>query len=439
MSKHTGMISIISDRKKFRYILLILIPVIIIIMWQCSSPYTATGTRWNLSAIYNPASSQIHPSFRVYHNTDEQSLLLVKLFPNELLFSQANTSGEFLSRVSVQLQAYEIVDDKPVMVDSVTYPYTLKQENVGRRFLAQIPFKAEMGKRYQLRIVTRDLLRHDFNLRFVDVDKTSRFSDQNFKISSQNNTPFFNNVLAEGSIYKIEHRDKSYKTIFIDYYKNETPLPSPTFAKNIDERFYSKPDSTYIIDYTPGMYFAFSYEGLFHFRFDTTVTEGLTIVNFGRDFPKVKTPKELVEPLAYLTTSADYEKLLAAENKKLAVDNYWLGIAGSTGRARELIRIYYNRVYYTNYYFSGNKPGWKTDRGMVYIVYGPPQNMEKGPDSEKWLYYFKGASSSITFTFNYKPNAFNIDNYELQRSESHDWHWREAVDTWRSGEIFLLD
>ena len=132
-------------------------------------------------------------------------------------------------------------------------------------------------------------------------------------------------------------------------------------------------------------------------------------------------------------------KLLLEENKKLATDNFWLGIAGSTGVAREMIRIYYNRVYFANYYFSGTKPGWKTDRGMVYIVYGPPKNLQKSPDSESWIYYLKGPSNSITFNFNYDPNPFNVDNYILSRSESHDWHWREAVDTWRSGKIFLLD
>ena len=76
---------------------------------------------------------------------------------------------------------------------------------------------------------------------------------------------------------------------------------------------------------------------------------------------------------------------------------------------------------------------------MIYIVYGPPQNLQKSPDTETWIYYNKGASSTINLTFDYKPNSFSIDNFILRRSESQDWHWREAVDAWRNGEIFLLD
>jgi len=165
----------------------------------------------------------------------------------------------------------------------------------------------------------------------------------------------------------------------------------------------------------------------------------LTIVNFGEDFPKIKTAEEMLEPLVYLTNDADYNKLQVEENKKLASDNFWLGIAESPGRARELIRVYYNRVYFANYYFSNSKPGWKTDRGMVYIVYGPPGNMEKTPNSETWIYYTSGASSTISFNFYYKPNPYSLDNFVLSRSENHEWHWKEAVDTWRSGKIYLAN
>jgi GWxTD domain-containing protein len=194
-----------------------------------------------------------------------------------------------------------------------------------------------------------------------------------------------------------------------------------------------------MIHYSPDIYFSFSYEGLYHFRFDTNQPQGLTIVNFGTNFPKVKDPEELILPLAYITTSAEYKKLLASENKKLSVDDFWLEAGGSTGRARELIRIYYNRVYFSNYYFSNTVPGWMTDRGMVYVVYGPPKNMQKTPNSETWIYYMKGASNSIEFTFTYKPTAYSVDNFVLNRSESHDWHWREAVDSWKNGKIFLSD
>jgi GWxTD domain-containing protein len=412
---------------------------LVFILSCCKNQYTATGKKWNLSAIYNPASSRIHPAFRVYHNSDNTSLLLVKLFPSELLFTQANIAGEYISKVSIQVQTYEIDSNKILLTDSITYTYNINQKNAEKRFLSQIPVKTEMGKSYQLRIVTRDLLKKDFNLIFVDVDKKSEYSEQNFNVLNPNGIPYFSNVIPKGAVYNIQHRNISYKKLFINYYKNDVQLPKPTYIGGTDDFINHDPDSIYILDYSPNLFIALTYEGLYHFRFDTNQSEGLTIINPGPDFPKIKSPRDMIEPLAYITNSADYNKLIKENNEKLAVDNFWLDIGGTAAHARELIRVYYNRVYFSNYYFTSAKPGWKTDRGMIYIVYGPPQNLHKTPTSETWTYYQKGASNSINFTFLYEPNAFSLDNFVLQHSESQEWHWTEAVNSWRKGNVLLYD
>lgn len=411
---------------------------VVLFITNCANPYQATTTsRWNLAAIYNPASCHLHPSYKVYHNTDQTSLLLIKIFPTELLFNQANVQGEFISKVSVQVQTYEINETKTTLTDSITYNYTIKQENAGKRFLTQIPLKTEIGKRYQLRIVARDILRKDFNLRFIDIDKTSEFSEQNFNIINQNGIPYFSNVINVGEIFKIQHRNSGHNKLFINYYKESDELPKPIFAVNSEVELYKQSDSLYIIDYSPETYIGFTHEGLYRFRFDTNQANGLNILFMNKDFPKVVEVRDLIEPLAYITTTAEYKKLLENAEKKITVDNFWLGAGGNTGKARELIRIYYNRVYFANYYFTTNRPGWKTDKGMIYIMYGPPQNMQKTANSETWNYYKPGAEGSISFTFLYKPDPYSIDNFTLLRSESQDWHWREAFDAWRAGIIYL--
>ena len=43
----------------------------------------------------------------------------------------------------------------------------------------------------------------------------------------------------------------------------------------------------------------------------------------------------------------------------------------------ELMEEYYGRVWYTNEHFEGWQPGWETDRGMIYILFGPPDSIEK--------------------------------------------------------------
>tara|TARA_B100001758_G_scaffold32889_1_gene24128 strand:- start:5576 stop:6853 length:1278 start_codon:yes stop_codon:yes gene_type:complete len=43
----------------------------------------------------------------------------------------------------------------------------------------------------------------------------------------------------------------------------------------------------------------------------------------------------------------------------------------------ELMEEYYKRVEYVNEHFSGWQPGWETDRGMIYILFGPPDEIQR--------------------------------------------------------------
>jgi len=58
-----------------------------------------------------------------------------------------------------------------------------------------------------------------------------------------------------------------------------------------------------------------------------------------------------------------------------------------------LMEEYYRRILYANKEFTHYIEGWKTDRGMVYIRLGPPENIERHPFEmntkpyEIWYYY----------------------------------------------------
>ena len=43
----------------------------------------------------------------------------------------------------------------------------------------------------------------------------------------------------------------------------------------------------------------------------------------------------------------------------------------------ELMEEYFQRVGYVNEHFSGWQPGWETDRGMIYILFGPPDEIQR--------------------------------------------------------------
>jgi len=60
----------------------------------------------------------------------------------------------------------------------------------------------------------------------------------------------------------------------------------------------------------------------------------------------------------------------------------------------ELMEEYYGRVWYANEHFDAWQPGWETDRGMIYILFGPPDEVQSTNPStsssslfQVWSYY----------------------------------------------------
>ena len=54
---------------------------------------------------------------------------------------------------------------------------------------------------------------------------------------------------------------------------------------------------------------------------------------------------------------------------------------------------YFRRIHYSNSAFSSLIKGWQSDRGMLYVIFGPPDEVERHPFApdvkpyEVWAYY----------------------------------------------------
>ena len=152
------------------------------------------------------------------------------------------------------------------------------------------------------------------------------------------------------------------------------------------------------------------------------------------DFPGQVTAPELIDPLLYLTTAAERQQLRQATNPKRAVDQFWLKAAGEDqARGRDLIRRYYGLVTVANELFTGHKAGWLTDRGLLYVVLGPPLTVRRLPTGEeRWVYEAAGqGGKDVSFTFRPRPSTLAPDNYELVRRPEYEMLWYAAVERWR--------
>lgn len=176
-------------------------------------------------------------------------------------------------------------------------------------------------------------------------------------------------------------------------------------------------------------------EGYYFFQTDTTASTGLLLKTTHESFPKVKDWEEMVQMVTYISTRKEHETLLLAQDKKKALDEYWINLTRNPEIAKELIRSYFRMVEFANLLFTDFKEGWKTDRGMVYIVMGPPQEVNFSLDREVWSYAGMDATSKIKFTFARAKTILSPHFYTLNRSRAYQPVWFKNISQWRSGRM----
>ena len=186
-----------------------------------------------------------------------------------------------------------------------------------------------------------------------------------------------------------------------------------------------------------------------NYRFEVeTEREGEEPVTKARDFsiksenyPTVKNARELARPLFYLMDEKEYEKLVKiedADSLKEAIDRFWLSNVKSVSDAKSVIELYYERVEEANKQFSNFKEGWKTDTGMIYILFGPPWFVETSVNQMLWSYSYDRSDPRYNYFFERPkmPNEFfPFDNYLLERNQQYFNVQYQQIQRWLSGDI----
>jgi GWxTD domain-containing protein len=123
--------------------------------------------------------------------------------------------------------------------------------------------------------------------------------------------------------------------------------------------------------------------------------------------------KWLDEDVIYIIDDAEraaFERLTSTEERDQVIAQFWSrrgSVQGESGN--KFKEEHYRRLAFANEHFrtASGAPGWRTDMGHMYIVYGPPDEIEahakKSEQSfatEVWLYHqVKGIGNNAAFTF----------------------------------------
>jgi GWxTD domain-containing protein len=121
---------------------------------------------------------------------------------------------------------------------------------------------------------------------------------------------------------------------------------------------------------------------------------------------ELETPykKWLNEEVGYIITDEERKafKALASDDERQSfIEQFWLRRDPTPDtEENEYREEHYRRIAYANDRFASGIPGWKTDRGRIYIEYGPPDEIESHPSGGTYERpYEEGGGSTSTYPF----------------------------------------
>ncbi len=112
----------------------------------------------------------------------------------------------------------------------------------------------------------------------------------------------------------------------------------------------------------------------------------------------------LNQEVPYIITDEErksFTSLSNDEERDAFIENFWLRRnPNPDSPENEFREEHYRRIAYANEHFAAGKPGWKTDRGHIYISYGKPDDIDAHPSGGQYdRTPEEGGGSTTTFPF----------------------------------------
>lgn len=413
---------------KKRYPLLLLI---ILLFAECK---TGNEIRIiNLAYLYKDDTKPMIAGSRVFIENDSTAKVFVTYNLAKLVYQRPVGKSAFFAKARLSYQIFnnyesnKLIDSGSLLVnDSVNYR---KEKFV----VFDFPVKIQQGSNHLLNLNFTDLNSERGSSTPIEIRNNSAFSAQHFLPLDSTGTLIFQSWIRGKANVQIQCANASQGKLYVSYYKRSFPPALPPFSSTETSDDIFPPDRFYTIDIVDGMTgpISFSGKGIYFFRNDSTANEGFTLLKFDDEYPEMSRPEQMVFPLRYLCSNTEFEKITRSKNPEWAINDFWYEAGGIDERATELQKEYFNRIIEANRYFTSYKEGWKTDRGMIYAVFGKPTIVYRRTGLETWIYSRQGDRVSLNFDFYQVENPFTNTDYKLKRLPEYKTPWFLAVDYWR--------
>ena len=130
--------------------------------------------------------------------------------------------------------------------------------------------------------------------------------------------------------------------------------------------------------------------------------------------------KWLTEDVRWIITNQELKEFLTLADDKAQVEfinSFWERRNPTSGSQQNPFKEeHYRRLVFANEHFAADTPGDETDRGHIYIVNGPPDEINRrvasSSPSETWYYRRLDNKTDVSFVF---VDACRCGDYKLKK------------------------
>ncbi len=418
----------------------ILLPIsICLLIFSCKS--SQSSFNYDYTYLYEKNQRAIKPQFKVFHHSTDSSLVYFKFKAADVLYGKFKDDSISKANVYIKYRVKNAENSRQVLDSNIIALNDVGENNSDHDLFGNFSFLAPLGKKLMLEIRFRDANR-DLNVRYdVFIDKRLNNNYQFFRILDGKEI-LLDQYSSENKELLIEKSPLIESNSFLVESNNLASIKaSPPFAmNNINEKIFhsEESDSLNFIDHKAKITLNAKRIRLIDLNLSTEEGEeikALHLFSFHPSYPKISSYEQVIEPIRYISTNNEFKQLQEASDKKAAFENFWLKLGRDEETAKNLINIYYERVENANQFFTSFKEGWKTDRGIIMVVYGEPYEVVKTRNKEIWLYGEENNILSVKFEFTRRGKAWHYNDFKLYRDTNLKNNWYRAVDAWRQGKL----
>lgn len=376
----------------------------------------------NISYWYN-VSNEVHINHNVFFEGDSAHLYLEITFDQGKLFDDY----DFIFELHKSYHTLDILASDTLNIED--HIIAIKSDKIF------VYFKLPLNDKIDIAIikVINKKTGIDYNYDVPFIEDYNFSTDGLVFYNEDGTTPYLNSFINKQQTFRLKSIHDFDGPVYVFYYAQyfDEGVP-PMIIK--DQRTSKELNIDSVFSVQTNDPFMLKKEGLYFFQKDSSSANGIGIRVQDPYFPLVKTFDKVIEPLIYISTRSETDAIRNADDPKEAFDNYWIKLTKIPSLATSTVHKYYERVEAANYLFTNFEEGWKSDMGLIYIIYGPPNDVYKSEEIIDWVYNRDLTMPVVRFSFYKVKNVFTDSHYTLLRKKNYDKNWFKSVELWRKGK-----